>query len=302
MACRFEVTLPAGAAADLAAARDALDQIDRLEDQLTVYRDSSEVSFINRTAALGPVVVENGLFELISLSQRLHDETEGAFDITSGPLIRCWGFLKRQGRVPAPEEVDAARAMVGMRRVVLDGASRSVKFKLAGVEINLGSIGKGYALDRVAASMRARGVPSALLSGGSSSVLAVGNGSGDGWRVGVRHPRVRQSRLAILKLRDCALATSGSEEQHFESGGERYGHIIDPRSGMPAKGVASATVVAASAALADALATAFFVGGRSLAECYCGTHSGVLALMLEERDLKPVIIGENKSCNLEVFS
>lgn len=303
MACRFEVTLPSGAAANLAAARQALDEIDRLEDQLTVYRDTSEVAFINRAAPLGPVAVESGLFGLLALSQRIHEETEGAFDITAGPLIRCWGFFRRQGRVPAAKELETARALVGMRHVILDAASRSVKFKLAGVEINLGSIGKGYALDRVAAGMRARGVRSALLSGGSSSVLAVGNGSGGGWQVGVRHPRMRGSRLAILRLRDCAMATSGSGEQYFESGGKRYGHIIDPRSSMPAEGVASVTVVAASAAVADALATAFFVGGKDLAERYCLCHPGVLVLLLQEPDLKqPLVIGENSDCSIELVS
>ncbi|HEY3132186.1 MAG TPA: FAD:protein FMN transferase [Acidobacteriota bacterium] len=302
MACRFEVTLPAGASADLAAARQALDQIDRLEDQLTVYRDSSEVSLINRTAGRRPVAVKSNLFGLLELAQKIHDETEGAFDITAGPVIRCWGFLKRQGRVPSTEELETARSQVGMRHVILDGANQSVEFRRAAVEINLGSIGKGHALDRVAAGMRARAVRSALLSGGSSSLCAIGNGSGGGWHVGVRHPRARRSRLATIRLQDCALATSGSGEQYFLSEGKRYGHIIDPRSGMPAEGVAGVTVVAASAAVADALATAFFVGGRQLAERYCRDHPGVLVLMLEEGDLNPVIIGEISGCTIELDS
>lgn len=300
MACRFEVTLPAGAAADLAAARQALDEIDRLENQLTVYRDSSEVSFINQTAGQRAVPVEPNLFELLALARKLHQETDGAFDITAGPLIRCWGFFQRQGRVPALEELEAARASVGMHHVALDSEKKSIRFQSPNVEINLGSIGKGYALDRVASSMRSR-VNSALLSGGNSSVVAIGNGSGDGWRLGVRHPKDKNSRLVILKLRDCAMGTSGAGEQYFESGGKRYGHILDPRSGMPAEGVVLVSVIASSAALADALATAFFVGGRELAERYCCSHSGILVLMLEEGDLTPVIIGESELCNLEVI-
>src|SRR5262249_44266892 len=152
------------------------------------------------------------------LSQKLYHDTYGAFDITAGPLIRCWGFFERAGRMPTPEEWQAARARVGMDQVVLNAADRTVRFVRPGVEINLGSIGKGYALDRVSADLRRNGVRTALLSGGSSSVVAVGGGiHKEGWMVGVRHPRKRNSRLATLRLRDCAMATSGTGEQYFEN-------------------------------------------------------------------------------------
>src|SRR5262244_1219136 len=123
MACRFEVTLPATVPRGIAAASFALDEVDRLEAQLTVYRDDSEVSEINRNAAEGPVEVERGLFELLSLSKQLHRETDGAFDITAGPLIRCWGFFSRQGRVPDSAELESARRGVGMSQVWLDAAA-----------------------------------------------------------------------------------------------------------------------------------------------------------------------------------
>ena len=287
----------------VAVARDALDGIDRLEAQLTVFRETSEVSVINRRAAENDVEVEPGLFELLQLCKHLHLETERAFDITAGPLIRCWGFLRRQGRVPDSGELETALALAGTHKMIFDPARRTIRFAIGGVEINLGSIGKGYALDRIGAEMRRRGVRSALVSGGSSSVLAIGSGAdGRGWAVGVRHPQLRDRRMAVLKLRDSAMATSGSAEQHFEIGGKRYGHIIDPRSGMPAEGVASVTVVAPSAALADGLATAFYVGGRELAERYCTTHSEVLALMIEECDPdRPIVVGASNRCGVEII-
>jgi thiamine biosynthesis lipoprotein len=280
-----------------------LDGIDRLEAQLTVFRETSEVSLINRRAAESDVAVEPRLFELLELCKQLHSETGGAFDIAAGPLIRCWGFLRREGRVPEPAELETARGLSGTSRVLLNRARRTVRFSSSGVEINLGSLGKGSALDRIAGEMRGRRVRAALASGGSSSVLAIGGGAdGRGWSVGVRHPRLRDRRIAVLKLRDLAMSTSGSAEQHFESGGKRYGHIIDPRSGMPAEGVASVTVVAPSAALADGLATAFYVGGRELAESYCAGHSEVLALMIEERDPDhPIVIGASNRCGVEII-
>src|SRR5712691_5118773 len=165
MACRFEVTLPIWEQAGVLAARDALDEVDRLEQQLTVFRESSEVSFINRNAAAGSVTVEPSLFGLLVLCQELHRETEGAFDVTSGPLTRCWGFFKREGRVPGDNEIESARSLVGSDKLHLDHESRTIRFAQLGVEINLGSIGKGYALDRVVSLIgagspaRQRGVP-----------------------------------------------------------------------------------------------------------------------------------------------
>ncbi len=302
MACRFEITLPAEDHRGVDVARHALDYIDQLEDQLTVFRETSEINFINRTAAARPVQVEAQLFELLLLAQRLYRETEGAFDITSGPLTRCWGFFKRQGRLPDPAELDAARTCIGMDQVFLDVDNKTVRFSRAGVEFNLGSIGKGHALDAVEMLMRRRGAKAALLSGGSSSVLALGPpATNEGWLVGLRHPQHRDQRWATVRLHNCAMATSGSGEQFFEVAGQRYGHILDPRTGMPVQGRASVTVIAPTAAQADALSTAFYVGGRELAERYCCGHSEVLALIFEDHDLeKPWVIGSSTRCRLEL--
>ncbi|HWP43599.1 MAG TPA: FAD:protein FMN transferase [Blastocatellia bacterium] len=300
MACRFEVTLPMRERAGVSAASDALDEIDRIEQQLTVFKETSEVSFINRNAASGEIRVEPSLMSLLLLCKQLWRETEGAFDITSGPLSRCWGFLNRQGRIPEPFEIERARSLVGSDNLSLDAERGTIRFKRAGVEINLGSIGKGYALDRIAALMRRR-VRSALLSAGSSSIHALGRGEPGGWVIGLRHPRDKRRRMAILRLRNLAMSTSGSDEQFFEHDGRRFGHIIDPRSGMPADRVSGVTVVARSAALADALATAFYVGGPLLAERYCSAHPGVLAIMLESESDSPVLFGSNDECDVEII-
>ena len=249
MACRFEVTLPISDRAGVVVATDALSLIDELEAQLSVFRASSEISFINREAARRAVAVEHSLFDLLSLCRSLYEQTDGAFDVTAGALTRCWGFLKRSARLPAVDELEDARSLVGSDGLLLDKQTRSVRFLREGMEINLGSIGKGYALDRVVSEMRDR-VASALLNAGASSMYALGAGDrNEGWSVGLRDPRNKNRRLARLRLRDCALSTSGSEEQFFEHDGQRYGHIIDPRSGWPAQRVTSVSVVARSAAI-----------------------------------------------------
>jgi len=299
MACRFEVTLPISDQPGVAVARQALAEVDRHEQQLTVFNQTSEISHINRNAYPIAVPVEASLFALLVLCQELTRKTLGAFDITSGPLSQCWGFVKRRGRIPDAQEIEAALSLVGADRMILDRAARTVRFDRSGVRLNLGSIGKGYAVDCIAARMNQR-VRAALLSAGSSSLRAIGCNGRGGWTVGVRHPARRERRFAVLKMRDCALGTSGSEEQFFVHNGKRYGHIIDPRSGQPAQQVASATVVADSAAVADALATAFFVAGLRMAERYCLTHPGVLAIILSSESERPVVFGGNPGCEVEI--
>jgi thiamine biosynthesis lipoprotein ApbE len=169
MACRFDVTLDSGDARHVDAARAALDEVDAIEASLSVFREASEVSRLNRQAAIAPVPVSPGLFTLLSLCRELHAATGGAFDPASTALSRCWGFLDRRPRRPADEEIAAARARSGMDKVVLDELGRAVRFAVPGVEIGFGAVGKGWALDRVAASLRVRGVSRALLTAGGSS-------------------------------------------------------------------------------------------------------------------------------------
>ena len=284
MACRFDVLLDGEDARFVPAAREALDEADRLEAALTVFRETSEIVRVNRTAADAPARVDAELFALLTHCRELHDRTERAFDITTTPLSRCWGFLQREGRLPPSADLQAARAIVGMEHVALDrlaDAGSCVRFLRPGVELNLGAIGKGYALDRMADLLRRRGVEDALLSAGGSSVLAVG-GRDAGWTIDLRSRQVARSRLARLRLREGALGTSGAGEQYVEVDGTRYGHVLDARTGWPASGVLSASVIAHDAATADALSTAFLVGGCDLAERYCAAHADTLALITSD--------------------
>jgi thiamine biosynthesis lipoprotein len=288
MACRFEIVLPATRPDAIAAASAALDEVERLEDQMTVYNDSSEVSRINLLASAAPVPVEGRLFELFESALRLSAATDGAFDMTAGALVKCWGFFRGPKRVPPPDELADVMARVGHGHVVLDRERRTIAFDRFGIEINLGAIGKGYALDRAAERLRDDwNVSGALLHGGRSSVLAVGEptsearrATGDGWLVGIAHPWREGERVATVRLCDRALGTSGATIQWFEANGRRFGHILDPRTGWPADSTTCVSVIAPTAAEADALSTALFVLGPAKAREFCNRRADVGAVLV----------------------
>ncbi len=293
MATTFEVLLPFETPHAAEMGEAAFELIDALEAQLTVSRNDSEVSRLNQLAASRAVPVEARLFDLLRLAQRITEETGGAFDVTAGAIIKAWGFFRGPKRVPGEVELRRVMERVGMRWVTLAPESRSVRFARRGLEINLGAIGKGYALDRVAELLtREWNLSAALLHGGYSSVYAKGAPPGDerGWPVGITHPWERTRRLALVHLRDRALGNSAATFQHLEYNGRKLGHVLDPRSGWPADGIASASVVAPTAAEADALSTAFYVGGVELARRYCADHPAVGAVLLPEGAAEPVVL------------
>jgi thiamine biosynthesis lipoprotein len=285
MACRFEVTLSRDHEAYQAAAGEALNEADRIEAMLSVFHDDTEVSRLNRLAPSSPVAVGPELFALIERCVRLHAVTDGAFDITSTPLSRCWGFLKRDGQVPDEGALIAARQLVGLARVQLNRGRREVRFEREGVELNFGAIGKGYAVDRMAFRLRGAGVREALVSAGDSSVFALGGPNG-GWLVDVRSPLMASERIARIALRRGALGTSCAGEQGAVADGTCCGRVIDPRTGYPAAGILSSSVITREAAAADALSTAFLIGGPDLARRYCEAHDNTLALLVLHDDAR----------------
>lgn len=266
MATTFEIALPTAGAASLAAAEAALDLVDDLEELLTVYRDSSEVSRLNRIAPRGWAETEPRVFDLLAESARLSLFTGGTFDIAAGAMVRAWADAKREGRIPTPPQLAEARRNSGMRHVQLDAAARRVRFRKPGLSLNFGAVGKGYALDRAADLLRREfGVASALLQAGGSSVRALGAPPGQaGWLVTICHPHRPDESIGDVLLVNESLGTSAATYQSFQFGGKTYGHVLDPRTALPVSGVASASVTAPTAAEADALSTAAFVQGLPL--------------------------------------
>lgn len=282
MACLFEIQLP-GAAADRRPAALAFEQIDDIEDQLTVYRETSVVSAINRAAGGAPVVVEPELFHLLERCRELAVRTAGAFDITAGPLVSLWNAARRAGRPPDDAAVAEALRRVGMDKVELRPDTRSVRLSLPGMALNFASIGKGYALDQVCARLAAAGVGAALTSAGHSSMRALEPPPwDDAWQVDIADPSNPDRMLAAVRLARRALSTSGSSFQGFDFQGQRLGHILDPRTGWPVEGMLQATVLAPDAALAEALSTAFFVHGPDWTADWCDRHPEIGALLVPQ--------------------
>jgi thiamine biosynthesis lipoprotein len=283
MACRFEILLPDSSLA--AAAGEALALVDDLEQQLSVFKPDSELSAINRSACERPVEVEHGLFALLETCARLWAETSGSFDAAQGALSALWRCCRKEGRAPRPEEIEAAVSQGGMQHVILDPPRKTVAFTRPGVALNLGAIGKGYAVDRICHHLRAGGVRNALAHAGHSSIFAMGGPApGQPWLVSVENPQSPDEPIAKIALRDQAMATSAATHQAYEVDGHRYGHIIDPRIGRPAgwraDKVLSATAIASTATEADALSTAFHIMGLEQAAAYCERNPGVGALIV----------------------
>jgi FAD:protein FMN transferase len=296
MATTFEVALPFNTPNAHEAAYDALDLVDELEAQLTVYRADSEVTLMNQLAPETAVRVEPRLFQLLQECAQLTQDSEGAFDVCIGSLIRVWGFLKREGCVPSPAELALARENSGFRHVILESQSRSVRYLRPKLELNFGSVGKGYALDRVAELLVQRwGITSALLHGGGSSVYALGNPPGQpkGWGIAIRHPRNDGTILKTAWLKNQGLGTSAATFQRFLYNNKELGHLLDPRSGWPAEGIGNATAIAPTARLADAWSTAWFVRGLKAAQERCRTHAELAALLLKDSpEAESITIGQ----------
>jgi thiamine biosynthesis lipoprotein len=272
------------------AASYALDEVERLDRQMSLYDPRSELSWVNAHAAEGPVKVEPGLYRVLECAQRVCEETDGAFDVTVAPLVRLWRAYRRQGTVPPQSEIDRALALVGMEHVQLDPRGKTVRFDRPGVALDLGGIAKGYAVDRVAQLLRESGVRSALIHGGWSTVFALGRTPDrEPWRIGIRHPRDAERRMGTVDLADAALSTSGSYESFFEVEGVVYSHIVDPRTGWPVQGMLSASVVSATALDGDALSTAFFVMGERKTRTCCSTRPEIGAILVPDpgRDVEP---------------
>jgi thiamine biosynthesis lipoprotein len=244
------------------AANAAFDEIDRLDAQMSNYQAASELSRINRDAARQAVNVEPRLFDLIAESVRHSEESGGAFDITVGPLMKAWGFFRGEGRVPTRAELAQVMKRVGYRHIHLDREAHQIRFDAAGLELDLGGIAKGYAVDRAAEILQARGVQAALVSGGASSIYALGAPPGErAWRIHLRHPYEKKKTGDIVWLKNYSLEVSGSFEKFFKLRGKTFCHILDPRSGRPVEAMLMAAILAPRGVEIDALSTTLFVLG-----------------------------------------
>jgi thiamine biosynthesis lipoprotein len=247
------------------AADAALSEAQRLDRMLSNYLSDSEWSEVNRDAAIRHVKLSGELFQLLSECVKYSRESGGAFDIAVGPLMKVWGFYRGEGRLPQQAEIRGALAVTGYRHVRLDAAALSVQFDRAGVELDPGGIGKGYAVDRMVEVLIGRGVEIALVSAGGSSTYGLGAPPDEpqGWRVAIRSPKASKQIAAVVFLKNESLSTSGGYEKFFWAGGRRYSHIMDPRTGHPARGASAVSVIAPRTIDSEVWAKPYFINGRA---------------------------------------
>lgn len=259
MGTRVEIQLWAD---DEAAGRklvaEGMAELDRIEAVMSTYRDSSEISAVNRGAATGPVAVSAELGALVRRSLELSGRTGGAFDITYDSVGQLYDFRARTR--PAAEVIARGLPLIDYRHVVVGADDRTIRFTQPGTRINLGGIAKGYACERVIALLRSAGVRHGLANAGGDTRF-LGDRRGKPWVVGVRDPDRPGAWVTRLALDDEAVSTSGDYERYFDEGGVRYHHILDPKTGQPARGVRGVTVVGPDGTVTEALAKAIFVGG-----------------------------------------
>ena len=241
-----------------AAIEAVLSEFRRIDHSMSPYRESSELSLLNREAANQSVSISEELFRLLEKSLEISNLTEGAFDITFASVGHQYDY--RQGIAPTDERLQQDLPKIDFRHIHLNPADHSVSFKQPGVRIDLGGIAKGYAVDRGISLLQERNIKQALITAGGDSRL-LGNRRGRPWHIGIRAPRDSQAMVAVLPLSDTAISTSGDYERFFEADGVRHHHIISPATGRSAHAVQSVTIIGPNTTLTDALSTSLFVLG-----------------------------------------
>lgn len=272
-----EISAFGGPEADLQqAVTDAFREMERIEALMSPRRADSDVARLSQPVESLEVSAETA--EVVALGLEVAAASGGAFDMGLGRLKALWDIEGEDPQVPAAAEVEAALAGTGAGALRLEG--RKVFKADPKLAVDLGGIAKGFAVDRAVALLAAAGVTHATVNAGGD-IRLLGDRQGEPWRIGIQHPRRPDGLLATLALSGGAVVSSGDYERFFEAGGERYHHLFDPRSGYPARACRSVTVVAPSAALADALATAAFVlgpaQGLALVEAFAGSAGLIVA-------------------------
>lgn len=247
-----------------AAVDSAIFEIRRIENYMSSWKDETETARVNCMAGIEPVVVSEELYGLIKRSLRISKITNGAFDISFASINHVWKFDGSMTEVPSKEELKVSVDKIGYEDIILNDSLRTVFLKNIGMRISFGAIGKGYAANKAAALMKSMGIENGHVNASGDLMIWGLNSKGEKWRIGIADPMNRNKYISWLDVSDMAVVTSGNYEKFIEIDGQKYCHIIDPRTGWPVVGLQSVTIVCPNAELADALATSVMVLGEKL--------------------------------------
>jgi thiamine biosynthesis lipoprotein len=227
-----------------------------VDDRMSDYKPDSELSRLSAAAGKGPRPVSQSLFDVLDRSLRTAEVSEGAYDITIGPLVRLWRRSRKDGKLPSPQEIAAAKRLVDYKKLLLNPRARTAELLEPGMVLDVGGIAKGYACDQAIAALKAAGITRALVDTGGGMALSDPPPGKPGWRIGMLGDDSK-----VLELSNCGVSTSGDTEQFVEIGGVRYSHVIDPGTGLGLTNRAMATVIAKDGLTSDALDTPICIMG-----------------------------------------
>lgn len=282
MGTRFEITVVApNEDIGYININEAVAEIQRIEKLISSWDADSETSEINKNAGIRPVRVSQELFELIERALALSKVTDGAFDITYASLDKVWRFDGSMTTMPTESEIARSVAKIGYDKVILNSATHSVYLTEKGMRIGFGAIGKGYAADKAKALLMSKEVKAGIINASGDLTTWGTKSNGENWMVGITNPLEKEKVFAWLPVIESSVATSGNYEKFISFGGQKYSHIIDPRTGYPTKGISSVTIFAKKVELCDALATAVFVLGRDTGMHLVNQLDGVEAVIVD---------------------
>lgn len=257
-------------------------EIKRIEDLLSKYKEDSEVAKLNK---LGKLKVSPETFYVIKKAKEFWRVSDGAFDISVGPLADLWGFTEKKYRLPSEQEIKKTLALVGSDKIILQEDEFVIKFGILSMKIDLGAIAKGYAVDCAIKKLKEKGIISCLINAGGD-IYCLGDKFGQPWNVAIQNPRGK-GLLGYIELKDRGIATSGDYEKYFITHNKRYAHILNPKTGHPENsGVISVTVMAPNCLTADALATAIFVLGKKKGEVLAKNFTEIEVQIIEEKNVE----------------
>ena len=262
------------------AADSAFRRVERLNEIMSDYRDGSEINRLSASSGKGQwVSVSKELFDILTISQDISAKTDGVFDVTLGPVVQMWRHATRKGIFPERKEIDSALSKIGYRKMELKAASRQVLLKQKGMRLDIGGLGKGFAAEEAIKVLKHYGVTSAMMDAGGKIVLTNPPPGTLGWKITISNGN---DSLKTMELSNVSLATSGPTYRYMEYKGTRYSHIVDPKTGIGLLFHVRTTVISPNGTVADALATAFSVGGIKNSKEYIERFPGSKVWLVEK--------------------
>jgi len=263
----------------------AVDEVRRIEKLFTTFDESSQTNLINQNAGIAPVEVDREVFELIKRSKKISEITQGAFDITYGSIDkRLWNFDQTMTALPDPHTAKQLVRLINYRNILLDENECTVFLKEKGMRIGFGGIGKGYAAERAKWLLKERGVKSGIVNAAGDLTAWGYQPNGKPWTIGIANPDAARDAFSFLEITNTSVATSGNYEKFVMIGGKRYSHTIDPKTGLPVRGIKSVTIICNNAEIADAMATPVMIMGVKVGLDLINQLKDVAGIIMDDDD------------------